>query len=176
MIIDLLTSIMRKIRALFLIFLLLLSAHSCEKDDICVEGDTPLLIIGFYDSENPEELKTVNSLRVVGLGQEFPVDTFSDRTTLDSISIPLRINQPNTGFVLIRDSATEDDLETGNIDTLTFDYTTREVFTSRACGFVANYEQLTDSLTIDTDNWIQSIGIIDSIINSQVSIHVQIFH
>jgi hypothetical protein len=156
--------------------LIVFGLFSCEKDDICVEGDTPLLIIRFYDAENPLEFKSVSSLRVTGLGQEFSVDTFTDRSTLDSISIPLRINQPDTGFVFISESATEDDLETGNQDTLSFSYNTREEFASRACGFIANFEQLSESLTSDGDNWIQSIEIIDTTINSQASAHVEIFH
>lgn len=163
-------------RALIVGFLTLLSLLSCEKDDICVEGDTPLLIIRFYDAENPLEFKSVSSLRVVGLGQEFTVDTFADRSSLDSISIPLRINQPDTGFIFISESATQDDLETGNLDTLSFTYNTREEFVSRACGFIANFEDLNESLTNDGDNWIQSIEVISNTINSQASAHVEIFH
>ncbi|MGI9547057.1 MAG: DUF6452 family protein [Flavobacteriaceae bacterium] len=176
MIIEYFRTLMHKLRAIFLIILGFILINSCEKDDICVEGDTPLLIITFYDAENPEEPKTVSSLRVQGLGQESPVDTFTDRSSLDSISIPLRINQPDTGFLLILDSATEDDAETGNIDTLSFSYTTQEVFVSKACGFIANYDELNESLTTDAENWIQSIEIISSTINSQASAHVQIFH
>ena len=164
-------------RTLFAMLLVLGSIFSCEKDDICVEGDTPLLVIRFYDSLNPTEFKTVNSLRVIGLGQDNPVDTFTDRSSIDSIAIPLRINQPETSFLIISDSATdEDDMETGNIDTLTFSYDTEEVFVSRACGFVANYNDLTDSLNTGSENWIQSIQVIDSTINSQSSAHVQILH
>lgn len=167
---------MRKLRTIFFFTVGFLLINSCEKDDICVEGDTPLLIIRFYDAENPEVFKSVSSLRVRGIGQENPVDTFTDRSSLDSISIPLRINQPDTGFLLILDSATEDDVETGNIDTLTFSYATQELFVSKACGFIANYDQLNESLTTDTENWIQSIEIISPTINSQADAHVQIFH
>lgn len=167
---------MQKLRAFSIFTLGILCINACEKDDICVEGDTPLLIIRFYDSEIPEQFKSVSGLRVVGLGQGDPVDTFSDRSSTDSIGIPLRINQPDTGFLLIKDSATEDDVETGNIDTLTFVYNTQEVFVSRACGFIANYDELNESLTTDADNWIQSIEIISTNINSQASAHVQIFH
>ncbi len=167
---------MRKFRALFILFLSLLTIHSCEKDDICVEGDTPLLIIRFYDAADPTSFRSVSSLRVIGVGQENPVDTFTDRSSLDSIALPLHINQPDTGFLLILDSADEDEMETGNIDTLTFTYNTQEVFVSRACGFIANYSDLNQSLTTDTENWIQSIEIISPTINSQASAHVQIFH
>ena len=33
-----------------------LLVSACEKDDICVDGDTPLLVITFYDYTVPESL------------------------------------------------------------------------------------------------------------------------
>ena len=167
---------MEKIRILLLVLIAIISFTACEKDDICVDGNTPLLIIRFYDNENPGELKAVPSLRVVGLGQSSTVNTFSDRTSLDSIALPLRINEANTGFILISDSADEDDLETGNNDTLTFDYSTLEVFISRACGYIANYDDLGELLTSDSENWIQNIEIVSPLIQQQDSAHVKIFH
>lgn len=155
---------------------LLLMLTACEKDDICVDGDTPLLVIRFYDAEAPLEFKQVPSLRVVGLGQNTTVNTIPDRTATDSIAIPLRISEGQTTYLLIRDSADEDDAEAGNIDTLTFNYDTQEVFISRACGFVANYDGLTDELVKDTDNWIQTIEIVSPLVENQNSTHVQIFH
>ena len=176
MIKEFFTNFQKRFRAVLLYVLILLGVHGCEKDDICVEGDTSLLIIRFYDAENPLETKSVTNLRVQGLGQDSPVDTFTDRGTLDSIAIPLRINQPDTGFLFISESADEDGMETGNIDTLTFSYTTQEVFVSRACGFIANYNNLSESLEVDAENWIQSIEIITPTINSFDAAHVEIFH
>jgi hypothetical protein len=167
---------LKKLSLIWLIFLGSLFYFACEKDDICADGDTPLLIIRFYDAENVTEFKTVPNLRVVGIGQGNPVTTFNDRTTIDSIGIPLRINEPDTGFMLILNSAGEDGAETGNIDTLSFSYDTREVYISRACGFVANYDALTDDLTSGSDNWIQNIEIVSSLVQKQDSAHVKIFH
>lgn len=167
---------MEKIRILLLVLIVIISFIACEKDDICVDGDTPLLIIQFYDIENPSELKAVPNLRVIGLGQSSTVNTIADRTSLDSIALPLRINEANTGFILISDSADEDDLETGNNDTLTFDYSTLEIFISRACGYIANYDGLGELLTPDSENWIQNIEIVSPLIQQQDSAHVKIFH
>ncbi len=167
---------MEKTRVLLLVLIVIISFTACEKDDICVEGDTPLLIIAFYDNQNPSELKAVPSLRVIGLGQSSTVNTIADRTSLDSIALPLRINEANTGFILISDSADEDDLETGNNDTLTFDYSKLEVFISRACGYIANYDDLGELLTSDSENWIQNIEIVSPLIQQQDSAHVKIFH
>jgi len=166
-----------RLSSIGLIFLIgLLAISSCEKDDICVDGDTPLLIIRFYNAADSTALKSVASLRIIGIGNGEPVDTFTDRSSTDSVAVPLRINEISTQFQIILNSDGDDDAETGNIDTLQFNYETNEVFISRACGFVANYEIETDTLTVDTDNWIQGIEITNPSVTSQDSAHVKIFH
>ena len=167
---------MGKIKILLLILMVAISFSACEKDDICVDGDTPLMIIRFYDNDNPSELKAVPNLRIIGLGQSSTVNTIADRTSLDSVALPLRINEVNTGFIFISDSADEDDLETGNIDTLSFDYSTQEIFISRACGYIANYDDLSETITSDSENWIQNIEIVSPLIKLQDSAHVKIYH
>lgn len=149
---------------------------ACEKDDICVEGDTPLLILRFYNISDTSALKAVPGLRIIGIGNGEPVNTFADRSSRDSVAIPLRIDQGSTQFQFISNSAGEEGAESGNIDTLEFSYDIEEVFISRACGFVANYTQLTDSLPTDTDNWIQDIQIALPTVNSQLQAHVKIYH
>jgi len=166
-----------KLTASFMLFfVILLATFSCEKDDICVDGDTPLLIVLFYNASDSSALKSVNSLRIIGIGNGDPVDTFTDRSSADSVGIPLRANEAATSFQIILNSAGEDGSETGNIDTLLFNYETKEVFISRACGFVANYDSLTDSFLPDTQPWIQGIEIVNSSVTSQASAHVKIYH
>lgn len=161
---------------MLLIIVLLLCSWACEKDDICVDGDTPLLVIRFYDIADTTELRPVPSLRVIGLGQSTVVNTFGDRSSTDSIAIPLKISDSSTDFVFIRNSADEDDAETGNIDTLRFNYETREVFISRACGYVVNYESLAGDLPADTSPWVQNLSIVNPNVQNQSSAHVKIFH
>ena len=153
-----------------------LAISSCEKDDICVDGDTPLLIIRFYDAADSTTLKSVADLRIIGIGNGEPVNTFTDRSSTDSVAVPLRINEAFTQFQIILNSDGEDNAETGNVDTLQFNYETNEVFISRACGFVANYEIEANTLTTDTDNWIQGIEITNPSVTLQDSAHVKIFH
>ncbi len=156
------------------VFLVLLNA--CEKDDICVEGDTPLLVITFFDAEDPETAKEANRLRIIGLGQGDPI-TPSDRQTRDSIAIPLRPDATRTGFVFILNSESDDDgNETGNRDTLYFDYSTDELYISRACGFVSQYDGLSDELTPDSENWILDVEVVQTSVTSSVSAHVNIQH
>ena len=167
---------MKKQLFLLIIALAALLISACEKDDICVDGDTPLLVLRFYDALDTANFKSVTSLRIIGEGQENPVNTFSDRSTTDSVAIPLRADLSSTRFYLILDSADENDLETGNIDTLSFAYSVEEVFVSRACGFVANFNDLNPQLTSGLENWIQNIEVVDTTVTNQFSAHVKIFH
>lgn len=155
----------------------IIAIAACEKDDICVEGNTPLMVIEFFDINNPETQKNVPTLRVVGQGQTVTVNTIQDRTALNRITVPLKTIEDATSFLLISNSANNDDgFEIGNIDTVAFTYTRQEQFTSRACGFIVNYEALASTLQNDTDNWIQRVEITRAIITNTDSTHVKIFH
>ena len=172
---------MKKTLPIFLILLLLTYASSCEKDDICVDGDTAQLVIGFYNVEDTTEFKTVSSLRIraVDIDSIFTSSSFSDRgNSPDSLLIPLRIDGANTTYELISESADDEDTEeeTGNIDILTISYDTREAFISRACGFVINYDNINITLPNSAENWIQDISIVQQTIENTDNIHVKIFH
>ena len=168
---------MRSFRIGLLLFMGILAVASCEKDDICVEGDTPLLVIEFYNINDTSALKTVPTLRVVGVGQNVTVNTVVDRTALNTVSIPLKTDVDVTSFIMISASASaEDGSETGNIDTVNFSYKRLEDFLSRGCGFVVNYDSLQANVSADTNNWIKDIEIIRSQVINSDSTHVKIFH
>jgi hypothetical protein len=168
---------MRSFRIGILLFIGILAVASCEKDDICVEGDTPLLVIEFYNINDTSALKTAPTLRVVGVGQNVTVSTVADRTALNTISIPLKTDVDVTSFIIISASASaEDGSETGNIDTVNFSYKRLEDFLSRGCGFVVNYDSLQANVSADTNNWIKDIEIIRSQVINSDSTHVKIFH
>ena len=161
---------------LLTLFLVVLFSFGCEKDDICVDGDTPLLVIVFRDTADTTLAKAVNSLRVIAVGNENPVTTITDRSPLDSIAIPLDLEAGFTEYVFIADSADENEMETGNPDTIRFTYTVTPDFVSRACGFVGRYEGVTIDVTPDTLNWIEETEIRIPDIIKQDSAHVAIFH
>ena len=168
---------MRSFRIGILLFIGILAVASCEKDDICVEGDTPLLVIEFYNINDTSALKIVPTIRVVGVGQNVTVNTVADRTALNTISIPLKTDVDVTSFIIISASASaEDGSETGNIDTVNFSYKRLEDFLSRGCGFVVNYDSLQANVSADTNNWIKNIEIIRSQVINSDSTHVKIFH
>ena len=133
---------MRKVARVFLPVLILSFLANCEKDDICVNGDTPFLIIGFYDAADETLEKQATALRIRALDVEEPLNYDSstdtegrpfhrDRSNTDSTAIPLKVNANSTSFEFILNSADDEenpDLDTGTVDTLTFNYTVVEDF------------------------------------------------
>lgn len=178
---------MIKVTRIFLLVSLVVVMAKCEKDDICVDGDTPLLVIGFYNVNDPESFKAVNTLRIRELstgdsindifeeGQQFHQDR---RTVSDSTEIPLNAATTSSAYEFIINSADDGTTgdETGTIDTVEFNYTVVENFISRGCGFVANYTELDTSNTVFTRGWIQKIEIADTTVDATNQIHVKIFH
>ncbi|MGB0294779.1 MAG: DUF6452 family protein [Flavobacteriaceae bacterium] len=150
----------------------------CEKDDVCVEGDTALLHIAFYDKDATDEQplpKVVNKLRVISVDENATVNTFTDRSSQDDILIPLDSRKNIGDFILISNSATEDNLETGQIEDIRISYTPEAVYISRACGFVGQYADLGIEQT-GLSSWISSIEINNTRIDNSDEIHVSIFH
>jgi len=170
---------MKKILPILLIAAMLVHISSCEKDDICVDGDTPLLVIGFFDIEDTTASKEVPSLRIKEVILDSVINTITDRSSsLDSIGIPLRTDAISTSFAFITDSADDAETgeETGNIDSLTISYQPREAFISRACGFVMNYDNISVTLPESANNWIQDITIVQQTVENSNNIHVKIFY
>ena len=60
---------MKRLFPVFLLLLLIVQFSACEKDDICVEGDTPLLVVGFYDVVD-SSFKSVPNLRIRALDND----------------------------------------------------------------------------------------------------------
>jgi len=150
----------------------------CEKDDVCVEGDTALLHIAFYDKDATDEQplpKVVNKLRVISVDENATVNTFTDRSSQDDILIPLDSRKNIGDFILISNSATEDNMETGQIEDIRISYTPEAVYISRACGFVGQYADLGIEQT-GLSSWISSIEINNTRIDNSDEIHVSIFH
>jgi len=172
---------MKKIVPILLIASMLYYVSSCEKDDICVEGDTPLMIIGFFNIDDTTAAKRVPSIRIksIDIDSVLSNSSFSDRSrSPDSLQVPLRSNATTTMYQIISGSADDDETnqETGNIDTLTISYELDEAFVSRACGFVANYNNISVTLTEGSENWIQDIEVVQPNVENTDNIHVKIFH
>ena len=172
---------MKKIIPILLIVSVLFYVSSCEKDDICVDGDTPLMVIGFFDFADTTLVKNVPSIRIrnIDIDSILTNSSFSDRSeSPDSLQVPLRSTATTTMYQIISESADDEEteLETGNIDTLTISYELGEAFVSRACGFVTNYNNISVSVTESAENWIQDIKVVQPNIVNTDSIHVKIYH
>lgn len=144
----------------FVITIALTLIVSCQKDDFCVDPITPNLIINFYDSENPEERKQVEGLTVWAgeLGDLYTA------VTIDSISLPL---DPAVDFTTFHLSSGE--LE----DQITVNYSRKEVFVSRSCGYIYNFHEL--NLTDTSNNWIVNTEITNDTIKDENE-HLKILH
>lgn len=163
---------MKKIFALLLIVLLSLS--SCEKDDVCTEETTPRLVLEFYDISNPANLKTVLNLKVKGVGQTADLGTYNG---VSKIELPLKIDNITTNYSLILNSLGT----TPNEDFLQFNYTTQNVYVSRACGYKTTFTLDSPGGVIKTDAvvpdtfWIQDINIQTTNITTENETHIKIY-
>lgn len=164
----------------FLLVCFLFAAIGCQRDDICPESTqtTPLLIIRFYDSENPSELQAPQNLRVRSAGND--TSYVYNRYSQDSIAIPLRTDQDITEYIFTLNTPPdpqegEEPEEPGNSDNLTISYGREEEYLNRACAFRINYVGLNVDVENDNDNWIQDVQIEQANVEDQNQAHVSIF-
>ena len=133
------------------------------------------MVIRFYDVDDPEEFKNVQNLVVRGIDDmgEAREDSIPN-IALDSIVLPLRPMETSTGFTFKR-AASINDI---NKDTITFTYDPTEIFTSRACGYIVNYDNLQAVLTgtFQDSLWIKGITVDSTFIENSAAAHVKIFH
>ena len=163
-------------RLRYLYFIISVSAlfASCERDDICAESTptTPLLIIRFYDADNPTEFKAVTNLGVVEDG-----DTNGLLFNTDSIAIPLRTEIDETRFQFVINATAADEDNPTNEDIINFNYTRTEDYISKACGFRVTYDGLQEARAAQDDGfWIQDLIISNTTIDNETAAHIRIFH
>lgn len=184
---DILNKI-KTVIVLTLSLMILLTVQNCERDDICAEGTptTPRLLIEFYDATSPEDLKSVPRLTLYGEGLVTDPVESSDATLIfnsnaNSAELPLLVGPENetttSRFILEQSSNLRID-ETGdsNVDIIEISYNSEFQYVSRACGFKSIFTNLSISLDNDGDTWISSIDVIESTVDNENTVHVQIFH
>lgn len=141
-----------------IVFLILIT--SCQKDDFCIDETTPQLIIRFYDNDEPTEYKSATGLYVWAN----ELDTIYNNVSTDSIAIPLNPSLDLTVYHL--SSKTIE-------DELTINYSRKEVYVSRSCGFKYNFENI--NLSGITNNWILNTEVTNQTVENETE-HVKIFH
>ncbi|MFV8443144.1 DUF6452 family protein [Flavobacterium sp. LB2P44] len=172
---------MKKI--ILFVFTVAFLLSSCEKDDICDANTptTPRLVIGFYDFSNPFVLKNVSNLKVVGEGMTDGILFNGSQTTSgNTISIPLKTVGTTTTYSFILNSGNTNPALVDE-DIIKFDYTTQELFVSRACGYKTiftlnptNPYTHTDA-TAANQKWMKFISVEKSNIENENEIHIKIF-
>lgn len=150
---------------------LIILIQGCQKDDICPAGTatTPLLVIEFYDSEDPTRLKAVPDLVVRASGME---EILLGPQTTNSISIPLRTDGNFTEYTFTYNGGEEDE----NEDVVTVRYSPNPEYINRACGFRINYSNIDVSVNGDGDNWILSSIILQENIENETEAHISFTH
>ena len=168
----------------------LISGFACQRDDICPEttDTTPLLIIRFYENEEPRDLQSPQNLSiraadsdstnfVINTGGNSPVPYF--RFSGDSIAIPLKTNSDQTSYVFTLNTAANDTTasNSGIRDTISFTYGRNEEYINRACAYKINYVGLKTTLQNSGENsgWIQDVEIEQTDIEDENQAHVSIF-
>lgn len=159
---------MKYIKVIILLICLTLAGItiSCERDDICPESTptTPKLMIEFYDSANPENVKFVPQIRVQGVNNDVVLEGYNG-ANIQKLELPLRTDTTATQYRLRKDYSNNnagtpddpsDDFPNGNEDIITIKYATEQVFVSRACGYKTVFRNVTLTIEPDSDIWILS--------------------
>ena len=143
----------------------------CQKDDICPPGTetTPLLVIEFYDAEDPTRLKAVPGLVVRATGKE---ENFLGPTTTNAVSIPLRTNENFTEYSFIINAGTE----TENEDVVTFSYSPTLDYLNRACGYKMDFLNIDVTTVNDGDTLITSDIILQENVENETEAHISFTH
>ena len=157
-----------------LILIIVLIAFSCERDDICAESTptTPTLTIGFRDNDNINESKPLN----INLYNKSRTDSIV-YSNVSSIAVPLRTDTTATVLLFVKNPnnkvASEDP---DNTDTLTFTYTPKEVFISRACGYKVIFTNLAIQNSPGDSRWIDDITLNMRTVENEDTTQVFISH
>lgn len=125
------------------IYILLLIGFfsACTRDDLCPAdtATTPELVILFSDYQNQDRRKPVEGISIETMEPEIiPV---LNRTTTDSITLPLNVNADNTGYRFIKTTITDSDTIVA-VQEIRFLYQRNDVYVNRACGFRAEFIHL----------------------------------
>lgn len=160
------------------LFVFAMALLACEKDDICIAGDTPKMRLAFFNADTTDLAKAPTNLMILGKGQStaLPLVSPSDATGFELL-IPLNPSESYTEFYFVENASIDDEGNlSGSIELVRFSYNPTPVFISKACGFIPNYTELNSSLSQSNSHWIRAISIVKDSITHSNDIHVKIYH
>lgn len=149
---------------------------ACTRDDLCPEdtATTPNLIIVFNDFQNETRRKPVEGISIETSEPE--VIRVLNRTTTDSVVIPLNVNSEYSDYRFIKTTITEIDTII-DVEKIRFSYRKKDVYVNRACGFRAEFGQLTAQGETESGNpWINEIKIKRDSVVDETQAHIIILH
>jgi Family of unknown function (DUF6452) len=165
-------------KKILLLLLLAFSFSACEKDDICDTNSTattPKLVVEFYDIINPTVPKIVSNLGIIAEGLETGIKFKTD----SKILVPLKIDATTVRYKFVQNGGTTETTD-DNIDIITINYSAKNTYVSRACGYKTTFELdatngvvLTDKTPID-NLWMREIQVRTIKIENENEIHVKI--
>ncbi|OCB75486.1 DUF6452 family protein [Flavobacterium crassostreae] len=170
-------------KKLLLLLVVAWGFSGCEKDDICDANTitTPRLVLSFYDIANASVPKEVKNLTVIADGMSQGV-SYQGSTLINGskVAIPLKTDADLVRFRFILNyKSTVIPLE--NEDVLQINYSRKDVFVSRACGFKTEYTldpiqplEHTDGAAADL-LWMKHIAVKTSTIVHENETHLEIF-
>jgi hypothetical protein len=165
----------------------ILFLFSCESDDVC-DGSiptTPSLVIEMYDATNTSTLKSSTNLKITEVGN--PNALLIDNNILINATkykIPLKSNTNTVVYEFASNANTINGVVNPaiNKDIITFNYTTKDVYISRACGYKTTYQigefnyatNVTD-FTGENSKWIKNVQLLTKTIDHETQVHLKIF-
>lgn len=148
-------------KSITLIILSFFAITSCEQDDICIDSTTPFLLIRFNDFDDQDEYKSVE----LDSAWVQDKDLYLTSETVDSLYIPLDLNEDFTSYKLAANEV---------VDDMNLNYTRSDIFVGRSCGYKTIFEDL--ELESNTNNWIKNIEINYTTIDNDTIAAITIFH
>lgn len=163
-------------KKVWLLVISCLGLISCEKDDICVGGEsiTPNVVIELYDKLESEVPK--RAVKIAAIANGFNDTLFF--TNSIKIELPLQINTNETGWKLRLYELTPTNDTIHKADELQFNYTPEALYVSKACGYKTIFHDFTTIRIPNTtgNSWIQSIYRATNELTTNEHAHIHLYY
>jgi hypothetical protein len=170
---------------LFLLLVVTLAFSGCEKDDICDDSNitTPRLVVSLYDNfvytnSGIDTQRNIIQIRAIATGVTDSI-TWNNNTYLtntNSFTLPLNTSTSSTEIALMKYNTSDYKgyPTPESISNIMINYTGKDVYVSRACGYKKNFE-LNGIPTFNSAEWIKNIVVSNSIIENEKVTHLKIY-
>lgn len=170
---------MKRIICGLAVALVVLLTTNCERDDVCAETTptTPRVVIEFFNYTNNSQPRNVTNFTI----RSAENDSIIGFTNVNKILVPLKTFDTSTTYAFtINDDETP---QTPTFtDSVTFTYTTRDIYVSRACGYKTVFDLSQETgipgFVINnggSGNWLQTVIIDNHTIEFEDETHIRIY-